>query len=68
MESGSIPGARIGFSENIPYGDALLSLDTGGKGVVLSQLNVPGFAEFPWEASECGEVDGMGAWGGGRVG
>ena len=28
----------------------MLSLDAGSRGLVLTQLNVPGFADSPWKA------------------
>lgn len=40
----------IQFLEPIPYGEALLSLDGEGRGLVLPQPNVPGFVASPGEA------------------
>lgn len=51
--------------------DTLLSLDAGGSGLILPQMNVPGFIDFPWEALYfgrsrwkvgCGRVGGQKEW------
>ena len=35
--------------------DALLSLDAGGRGLVLPQLNMPGFVDSLWEPLPIGK-------------
>lgn len=66
----SIPGTKAGFLESIPYGgvpcSALMQGWRGG-GLVLSQLNILGFVDFPWEEwMGDGLEGGRGKWEEGR--
>lgn len=59
---------ELAFGSPFPMVDALLSLDAGGKGFVLHQLNGPCFVEPTMEALCCHmQQDGWGR-GGERVG
>lgn len=55
------------FCELIPYGGMPCSaLSAREKGLVLPQLNGPGFADFPWEPLTFGKSEWEGAVRGAR--
>lgn len=60
------------FGVHSPWRVNLLNLDTGGKGLVLHQLDMPNFVDFPWDAlpllrNSSGELRGiLGGVGGGE--
>lgn len=53
------------FEAHSLWRDTLLSLDTGGRSLVLPQSDVTDSVDLPWESFPSGRVDG--GWGGDKV-